>query len=467
MAISNALTIGQRALLAAETALAVTGQNIANVGTPGYSRQVAELVSDPALRNGQGVLIGTGVHVARVSQVVDPLLQRRLLGAATARQEEGVRHDQLAALAAIVNDVDSPSVASALAAFFDAADALARNPAGLAERETFLARAGALAEELNRRSAAVAGLQRAVDDRLAAATVEANDTIHRLADLNRAIVAAEIGGQRANDLRDERARALERLAALVGISAVEDPRGAVTVSASNGVVLVGANAVVHTLGVAPGAPGIDGRPLSQPGVVTAGGDFIPLAGAFGQGEVAGLLDVRDGAVAEAASALDDFAVAVRDAANLIQTDRNARDLDGTPTTGAPIFDGTGAADLTVVLTDPRRVAAALSTEPGDNQNALRFADLRSAPQVGLGSVTFAAYLAGRQAAIGEQAARAEAAAAASDLLHAELETQRLALSGVNLNEELTNLLKYQRAFQAAARVISVNDAVLEDLINLI
>ena len=82
-------------------------------------------------------------------------------------------------------------------------------------------------------------------------------------------------------------------------------------------------------------------------------------------------------------------------------------------------------------------------------------------------MTFGAYLGGQQAIVGESAATAKDASAAADLLHEQLQNQRLSLSGVNLNEELTNLLKYQRAFQAAARVISINDSVLDDLLHVI
>ena len=109
----------------------------------------------------------------------------------------------------------------------------------------------------------------------------------------------------------------------------------------------------------------------------------------------------------------------------------------------------------------------MSTEPGDNRNALVFADLRGAPQASLGNLTFAAYLGNQQAVVGENAARATDTAAASDLLHEQVENERLSLSGVNLNEELTNLLKYQRAYQAAARVISVNDSVLDELMRIL
>ena len=467
MAISNALTIGKRGLRAAETALAVTAQNIANAVTPGYSRQVVELEADPPLLDTSGVLLGSGVHVDSVRQAVDPLLDRRLLTAGTARREAGARSGQLGTLAGIVNDVDDPSLATALNGFFDAADALARNPGGLAERQTFLARAGTLTAEVNRRSAAIASLQRAADDRLETGLNEANGLLQQIRDLNTEIVRVEAGDQQANDLRDQRTQALSRLGGLLGVSATEEPNGALTVSASNGVVLVSGTGVVTSLGTQPAAaPGLDGRAVGQLGIVTPGG-FTALPATYAQGELGALAAVRDGEIADASTALDTFALALRDGVNAIQTDRLARDLDGNATTAAPIFDGTGAANLAVVLTDPRRVGAALSTELGDNRNALAFADLRGTPQTSLGSLTFAAYLGSQQAIVGEEAARASDTATASDLLHEQVENERLSLSGVNLNEELTNLLKYQRAYQAAARVISVNDGVLEDLMRIV
>ena len=103
MAISSLLGIAQRALLASETALGVVGNNIANVNTPGYTRQVPDLESDPSSVTAQGVLVGTGVHVAAVRQVLDPLLEKRLLGAETERRQQGAVRDQLSALTSSTN----------------------------------------------------------------------------------------------------------------------------------------------------------------------------------------------------------------------------------------------------------------------------------------------------------------------------------------------------------------------------
>src|SRR5205823_5483386 len=321
MAISSLLGIAQRALLASETALGVVGNNIANVNTPGYTRQVPDLESDPSSVTAQGVLVGTGVHVAAVRQVLDPLLEKRLLGAETERRQQGAVRDQLSALASVLNELDQPSLGDAVDGFFAAADALARNPGGAAEREILLGQARTLADQLQQRSAAVAALQRGADDAYVAATTRANDALGRIADLNRAITAAEAGGERANDLRDRRRTALTALAG-----------------------------------------------------------------------------VRDGDLVAASSDLDTFASTLIGEVNRIQTNAGAGavDLDGGSTATVPLFGGTDARTITVLLTGAdagRKIGAALSTDPGDNQNALNLADLRTRTQAALGQATFSGYLA--------------------------------------------------------------------------
>jgi flagellar hook-associated protein 1 FlgK len=467
MAISPLLSLARRALLAQETALGVVGNNIANVNTPGYSRQVAELAADGPVPNGFGVITGGGVHVEAVRQIVDPLLARRLLGTGTQLGEQSALRDQLTALTGVVNDLDSPSLAASLASFFDAADALGRNPEGLAERQTLLARATALAREVNRRASGVAEVQRAADDGFVAAVGTADQALARIADLNRQITALEVQGSPANELRDQRQQALTTLAGILPVQAVEEPNGALRVAAQNGLVLVQGGDVVHPLVTRDAGTGLDGGPLHEVGIEDGAGGFVAVPAARAGGQLAGLAAARDVHAVDAAAALDRFATALRDAVNAVQTDAAARDLDGNATAGVPVFGGTGAADLAVVLTDPRQLAAARSTEPGDNANALLLADLRSQPLAALGNVSLGQSLAAEQARVGELAARTGDAAVAVTRTHDQLETQRQAVSGVNLNEELSRLLEHQRAFQAASQMIGVVDRMLDDLLGVL
>ena len=477
MAISPVLDIARRALLAQESALGVVGHNIANVNTPGYTRQRPDLVAERGEPSSGGVLIGTGVRLRAVVQVIDPLLARRRLHAETGAGGETTRRDQLGALAEALNDLAQPSLAGAVDGFFDAADALARNPGGLAERQTLLGRASAVAVALNQRGAAVANLQRAADDRLVAGVRDVNGLLDRIAALNREIGTTEVSGQQANDLRDSRQALLNDLAGKLAITAVTDERGTVTVSSAAGPVLVADGDVVHTLATRTRSGGLDGAVLHDLGLADAVGGFLDVPAVFTSGTLGGLAGVRDGELVTASEHLDLVAGALRDAVNAIQTDAAARDLGGNGTAATPLFAGLGAKDLVVAITDPRLLAAARSTQPGDNQNALRLADLRtaapltaapaSAAALALGNSPLSQYLATELGRVGEDAGAASDRAAASTLFTKQLEAQRASLSGVNLNEELTDLLKYQRAFQAVAQVLNVANTMLDELVRVV
>src|SRR5215470_15001455 len=119
MAITPALDIGKRGLLAQEAALGVVGNNIANVNTPGYSRQVAEFATAPSITLPGGVLAGAGVHIEDVQQVIDPIITRRLQASLTTTGERDAVRDQLERLSGILNDLNQPSLSDNLAKFFD------------------------------------------------------------------------------------------------------------------------------------------------------------------------------------------------------------------------------------------------------------------------------------------------------------------------------------------------------------
>jgi flagellar hook-associated protein 1 FlgK len=467
MAIMAAFDVARKALFAQEAALGVVGNNIANVNTPGYTRQVPELVESESTHGIGGILFGHGVDMQAIRQVLDPLIDQRLLQAGADRGEQSARSDQLGELAQVVNDLDDPSLPSTLDGFYAAADALARNPAGIAERQNLIGQANTLAAGITRRAGALADLQRAVDDRYSQLGTEANDSLTKIAALNRDIVSREVDGQSANDLRDARRNVLNQLSQTLRVSVLEDPNGAVRVSASNGAVLVENGSVVNSIAVRGSGVGLDGQALHEIGLADAEGTFLSAPAAFSGGTIGGLASVRDGAIVTASQHLDTFVAGsgsnpgLIGAVNAIQ--QAGRDLDGNATTAVPLFGGTSAATLSVLITDPRQIAAAQSTDPGDNRNALALADLRTTTLTALGNQTLTGYLALEQARIGDEASLASDQAAATDLLGKHLESERDAVSGVNLNEELTNLLRYQRAFQAASQVLNVANSALDSL----
>jgi flagellar hook-associated protein 1 FlgK len=160
-----------------------------------------------------------------------------------------------------------------------------------------------------------------------------------------------------------------------------------------------------------------------------------------------------------------LATSLRDAVNTVQTSATGRDLDGN--VGSAFFSGTGAADFRVAITDPRGIAAAQGTNLADNANALALVAVQQQAFPALGGATLGDYFGTLQARVGQDARRAEQSASIEEDVSAALAAQRDAISGVSLDEEFTNLIRFQRGFQAAAQLINVSNVLLDDLLGLV
>lgn len=457
MAIFAPLGIGRSALLAHQRAIQVTGANVANVATPGYSRQRAHLEPIPG-----GA--GHGVFVSGVERIVDRFLAAR--GLLQSSRDAGARAEsELLERVQTFFPIDGTSIGSALDDFFSTASALSTRPEDLATRSELLERANTLAGRLNRSHHGVASLQREIDHRIREEVSRANDSLQRIADLNRAIRATEVTSGSANELRDERDRALLELAARFEVRAVEREDGTIDVFlASSGTALVVGRDAARLDTEAGATNGIDGAPLSVIGTRSASNALIVLPGDYG-GRVGALVRLRDDELPGIAADLDLFATTLRDAVNTVQTDPAGRDLDGL--VGNPLFTGTGAADLSVAISNPRAIAAGQGPDPSDNRNALALVNVQLAGQVALGGVTLGDAFGSIQAAVGSAVRGARDRALVEEGVSASLRAQRDSVSGVNLEEEFTDLIRFQRAFQAAAQLISVSDRMLEELISVV
>src|SRR5581483_1532975 len=371
MAIDLTLNIAARALTVDQAALGVIGNNIANVNTPGYTRQVPVLSAASEQGGGTFHLDG-GVLLQSVQQILDPFVSQ-------------------------LDDLGDSSLTTLLGNFFAAASAVANQPQDTAARQGLLGAASALANELNRRSALVAQLQQHVDDQIVGDATQANDDLAQIAQLNADIARETAQGGQANGLRDQRRQVLADLAQKIGITTQEDPTtGEVTVASTAGPVLVAGGTVVNGIATQadPSNPNtLGGNTLHQVLLQTPSGALVDVPAVFASGEIGGLLEVRDNNLLTASQNLDALASALATAVNAVQTQAGAVDLNGNPTTGVPLFSGTTASTLAVAITDPSKIAAALSNQPGDNQNALAPADLATTAQPTLGNRTFSGYAA--------------------------------------------------------------------------
>lgn len=466
------LNLGARALQAQSKGLAVAGQNLANVNNPAYSRQRLVVQTTSAIPTPIGSE-GTGVSAVAIQRLHDTLLDRQIQSEASnsgywSAQQSALRSAQIGlgealdgtasgadGTAAAASLTGSSSLASDLAGLFGEFQNLAASPASIPQRANLLARAQGLAGEFQRTDARLASVEATLNRSIEADTKNASQLLGDIARLNDQIRRAEAGsGNGANDLRDLRQGKLEALSRLTNLEAVEEADGQVTISVGGEILVSGKSVVTNLVAQDPG----NGRLQ----VATGSGVALTLTG----GSLQGSLEARDTTLASLRSELNTLASTLATEVNAV----HAAGFNLAGGTGAEFFTGNSAATLRVnpaLVSDPSLVqASGTPGATGDNQTALALARLADRPIAGLGQQTFSDAYARTVAATGEALAHANTQVEDQLLVDNLLLSERDSTSGVSIDEEMADLVRYQKAFQASARIVSVVDAMLDEVIQM-
>lgn len=358
MSVSGLFSIGTSALQAAYAQIQTTGHNIANVDTPGYTRQRAELAAASPLQTGGG-FIGRGVDVVTVARLYDRFLVGQVRTGTAAAAADGARASLLGQLESLLG-AQSASVGAALDDLrFALADLVAR-PADGAARSVVLGRAQALAERFGALSSGVEEIASDVEARLADGVARLNGVLVEVAAVNDSIARRHASGQPPNDLLDRRDALVAESGALLQVTVRDNPDGTVSLFGAGGNGLVVGGAVAR---LALGAEPLD--PQRSRLVLQTSGNDIPLSsGLVGGGELAGLLRFRDSDLAAARYSLGRLAGAVAGAYNL----GNSLGVDATGAPGSHLFaagapavtpasGNAGSASFSVEVADPSSLAA--------------------------------------------------------------------------------------------------------------
>lgn len=466
------LNLGARSLSVQRQGAEVAGHNLANVNNPAYARQRLSISTALAIHSPVGAQ-GTGVDAVAVVQLRSALLDQQIQnetsvrGALEAQQRAlqyaqanlGQQFDSLTmnaeGVAAASGLAGQHGLAESMSEFFNALQSLAAHPTALSERQVALAKAQNLATQFSQVAGRLQDTRALLNESLQADLAGANRIIADIAKLNGQITAAEIGGGTANDLRDLRQQKFEELARLVRFTTVAQPNGSADVVIAG--VSMTRGAVVDEQLEAYDAGG--GRLL-----VRAKGAGAPLT--LTGGSVQGSLDARDGALAKLEGDLDSLAAELVKQVNAIH--RQGFSLTGS--TGEDFFTGSNAADIRVnpsLLNDPSRLqASGRHGAVGDNQVALQLAQLAHQRVPALGGATFGESYAQRVAELGQALASVNSQLGNQDVVHRLLLQQRDSVSGVSLDEEMTDLIRFQKAFEASARLIATLDEMLETVVSL-
>jgi flagellar hook-associated protein 1 FlgK len=448
------LTSAARALEAQRYGLDVTGQNIANVNTPGYTRRVVDLGEVPPESSRSA---GRGVEILGIRSQRDRLLERRL-----EREISGAHRD--AALGDALGIVESAlgstgrSIDVRLTEFFDSFARLADDPSSAVARRDVLQQAQSLASAFRETSDRLAQARTDTDRQIVSTVDQINSLADRIATLNRSLGSTTDNGAKLS-LQDEQAKLVRQLAELTDIGVLERADGGVDIDIAEGRALV--------VGDSSFALTTTANASGQHSIAAAGVDITnKLTG----GKIGGLVQARDVNIPAYQARLDDQAFALADAVNTIHS--AGYDLNGNTGqafftfTVAPVGTAGAARALTVdpsIVADVSKIAAAQAALPGDNRTARALADVRDARVLDGGTATLTEGWSQLVYQVGRDVQTARSEQSVRDEVVAQTEALRDQVSGVSLDEEAMQLMKFQRAYEASARFFTVIDETLDIL----
>ncbi|MFC1525846.1 flagellar hook-associated protein FlgK [Candidatus Latescibacterota bacterium] len=464
---SQGIEIGRRALQAHQTALNVTSHNIANASTEGYSRQRVELES---VAGGVGSGVDAAAIVRQRSSFLDSQVrvEQQILGRWEAIEQamtglEGIFNEPVGAgsseTGTIFNEPSGTGLSGSLSRFWNAWQDLANVPESGAARASVRQEADFLVTTMHQLSQQLADSRSGLDAEVVREVEAINQILDQLADINGEIPRATYNGGTDADLSDQRDRLIEELSTKVDISVIEGDNGQVSV------LLSGHNLVQATTSVHLAVRILNQNDFPTTNVFFADdGSPVDIA----EGRLSGQMMVRDETIPGIQAHLDDMAAALVEQVN--GQHRSGTGLNGT--TDVDFFDNskTSASNMAIdaqILGDLDKIAASGDGNAGDNEIALSISQLRNRSVLGGGgSQTIEGYYQTLLGEVGAQSKEAQTMAENHRLFASQIENRRQGIQGVSLNDEASQLILFQRAYQAAARTVSVIDELMEMTIGM-
>jgi flagellar hook-associated protein 1 len=481
----SGLSTALSSLYAQRRALDITSQNVANVNTEGYSKQRAELAeisgSPVPARYSSGVAGPNGVKVTGITRLHDEFLENR------SRAERGLnahlagQRDVYARIEAVINEPSDTGVQSQMAELWAAWSDVANRPDDLTARNVVLERSRTIADSLADAHTSLSSLWGSSREQLDERVLEINTTARSVGDYNHRILVNKVSGVPATELEDQRDLLVQHLSEMTGATGTTRTDGRVDVYISGSPLVFGDDArTIEAVGPPDMAGVIDpADPTGQTRVpvLVRWTDMLGSAG-ITSGSIASSLETLNTTIPDAADHYDDLANRLGTAINTKQM--AGYDLKGvigvnplftgvaSPVVGGPLFTAT---TLKVAITDPSELAASDQAPTTDINGNL-------VPNLGGANADAIAAIArdptgpdsvyrGFVTQTGVLAQTVNRRADIQDTITTNVTGERDAATGVSLDEEMINMIQFQRAYEAAAKVINTIDATLDTLINTV
>lgn len=442
----------------ARIALQTVSHNIANANTPGFSRQDVLVSARRPLNLSYGQL-GRGVQIEQVRRLTDSFLQQKQR-AQGARLESYAQIDStLQEVEAILGSVSSDHLGASLTAFFNAWSDLATPPINSSLKQAVVSAAQAVVTDFRATASSLDDLERSLNDGLGREVTNLNSLLRQVADLNNQILYVESASAAANDLRDQRDAAILEVSKLARVSVLERDDGTVDLVLSGRTVVTRGNAETLELN----RVFVDGTERAE---IVAARSQSPVT--LAEGKLQGMIAARDEHVRALRERLDDLAKLLADRVNALHTQGRTAS-----SSGLLFFTGDSAGTLAL---NPALVAGPASAElvassrsglEGDNDIAREIAALASEPLEAGGSESlldrYNTLIVDTASSRSSYQFLLENQQNVVETVEGRLE----AIRGVSLDEEGANLVRYQNAYDAAARVVTVAAEMFETLLTMV
>ena len=452
------MNIGKRALQITEKNIQTTGHNIANINTEGYSRQrIIQQASDP-ISDAIGVY-GTGVDIERIERVRDEQLDKQYREYATTDAYWSNTADSMKTVDALFTEPSDSGLTELMNNFWNKWDSVANNPQSTVNRTDLLEATDNLTGKMQSLYTSITAKRQELNTKVEGAVDRINEITSELAKMNVTINQNESDSGEASDLKDRYDLLLDELSTYGNVRVFDHEKGYRTIYFGNDeIVKFDQSRKLKTTSTTDN--GAD--------VTNVVWDNLEEVNGLKGGILESTKTVRDDLLVSYQSQLDELAVSLVDKVNSIH--RSGYDLSDPTQSGRDFFDAetTSAANIRIsneIKGNPDFICASSNGKTADNQIALQISALRT--ETTIEGKSFADYYAKLLSNVGSDTATAKSTADQTESTLSQVDNFRESVKGVSLNEETTNLLKYQQIYQAAAKIVSIADKMLGVIIGLV
>ena len=433
------------ALDATQAALNATSNNIANANTAGYTREVAQLSENAEELTG-GSVSGGGVTLDGIESVRDELLNLQIQQQTSLQSSADTESSSLQSVQTLFSSTGE-DLASTLSAFSSSLAQLSSDPSDSATQEDVLTAGQNLAQSFNTTANGLTSAQTAADQQVTTTVAQINSLTQQIAQLNAQLSPTVMSEQNGGTIEDQRDELVQQLSTLTGISVSQSSDGEVITTGNGTPLVMGGQS--FNLQTTTGSNGFQQ-------VLDSNGNNITSD--IQGGQLGGTIQIRDQVIPGFLNSLNTLASQFATAFNNAQ----AQGYDSNGDTGGDFFSvpsGTAgaAAGISVAITSGSQVAASSDGSSGSNGNVANLsAALTNALPSGQSAANAYASLVYN---VGSAASNASDTSTAIGQNILQLTNQQSSVSGVNIDEETTNLIRYQTAYEAAARIVSTVQAL--------